>query len=1819
MRTEGVIRGRFGLKRGLLIRYSTLFACAFAFSAADGAPLQSARVSQVIRDVSLLRSNAAASPASLNDEVRLGMAVRTGGQSRAELTFGDLTITRLGENTIFSLNEGTRQLHVEHGSVLLEVPPGAASVKIISSVATAGVSGGTAMFGTGPPAKFMVLEGVGTFYPAGHPQEAVTLHGGEMVTLSADGRLVTAKFDVKAVMETSHLVIDFPDLANLPLILQVIDEQQTTQLTPGTTQPPLKDLVDVISVNTTSNPNITGTPGPSASPLPSASPSPTPPPSKFGPLPTITSPNPYVITSGTQINTDPSITTNGATDFGKIYRGPALDGSEFDYLFGSTNSFDTTIGTFFNGNGNGVPVAVFKFSHLELIGDPTITIPSGATTFLGLVSVGDVTSGAPGGTLTFAGLDRLFIATQDGSITLGPEIAFSGISHVTFYARGTGSNLTLGSAISGADVVHLDSQGTVQINGDITASTEFRSFSGGDFLVGTGMITAQTIDIESLANVNVDSRQFPNVTGDVTFIAGGTLNAMLFPGSGGTSHFTGTSLTAQGNTINIQGTVNPTTFDLETADVSIVAGNGGIQAPTILFANGNSLLLQTTNGGDINIYGRLTPSNDNGGNVAVGTIDASGAFSAVADVTNVEDLTAGTSIMVGGTLASNNITGGTTIDVGGTLFATNVTAGGNITANGVGVITINAPTSILTAGSQGIFAEVTENGAAEQNTFNISSIVSPNGMDFSGNQYGGINGLSSGGLLTVNANTLTFDSATGIAFANFNGADAGSFSGGGPASGGDGGTFIVNAAGDITANNGSDISATTGNNVSGDNGFSGAGGTVKLVSTGGSVTVNDTIQVSSDDPIPGQTPPPPIRRSASGGTILLQSNLTSGTGITVGANGQLLSLLDANAPGPGGSITLSTMGAAIVVNGTIEADRGTITMDQNDPAGSTPTITIDGATIIAQTLNITSPGEVDIGLNNAVTLGVGAMAVSVDNSNGNISTGGNIILNPAGNLNTAAGVTLSVQNTNGTITNGGNITLTVGGNVVTTNGLSLILQNYDESANPAGNIGTGGNLSATVSGNVTAGYVDMFINNRGGGTIGSGGNLTLTVNGSLTTTGDAGFAIQTRFDNGSNNSIIGSTIGSAVMLEVSAASVNIGGSLANTVFNSGLPFSGISNRGSTIDGDATYEWNVPGGVSIGGTAPFMLLNDGGNNVASPVGGTIHGNALLQVVGGSLSASGFVDALSNVNPAVDAEINNKGGGVIDDNATINFNITGDITANNGTNAPGDAVFLISNEQNSNGLAGGSIGGAATITIGAADITAAGDFSAQIFNQRALNATGANGGSIGTNAAVNITGSDLSVGGELFLQIVNQNLGSGSGSGGSIGGNASINLTVSGDITTTGTDTNSSGTPGDMAFNIFNQGNNGNTVGGSITSDATVNIQTANISAANDFVAQIVNFNGGTIGGKAALTLNATGDVGTGGLLFFGLFNNPGAIESDASVDVSAASLTAGSTFEAFIENVGGTIGGNATVQVGTPLGLNADHLFVVIDSSSGGSVGGNETINMNISGTATVNNEATVQILGPDPTGSAAINFNGGAYQIGGTFFNTIDGNGTITFNNTDIHANVVQAGVFGANGSLIIGGSGSNTISADTILKLYAPGSNGLLKFIASVTLSSGTAMDLAANTITINPGVTVTIAGIGGAANVYTNNANYSGFGGINGSNGTFAGNGANNPQPLANAPTFGAAPGSFSSSSTTGVSNKTLSSGSVSSSVNAAGSAISVSNSGELLSLLNSSTAGAGGKITVSNKANRSRNSRGAKNVQSRAGVQKFPATVAALPRTQ
>ncbi|HZR05868.1 MAG TPA: FecR family protein [Candidatus Udaeobacter sp.] len=552
-------------------KFIVLFWPVCAASLVTAAEPEQARVSQVIQDVRLLEPHGAPRPAAVNDTVTQRMGVRTGTESRAELTFTDLTLTRLGANTIFSFKQGARELDLTSGAVLLEVPPKAPAVKVNTSAVTAAVTGGTALLATGPPTKFMVLEGTGTFYPAGHPERAVTVHGGEMMMMTADGRMTKPeKFDVKLVVETSRLIQDFPPLENLPLIMAVVNLQLAEQQLPGS-HSLARNLVDVISTtdqnananpvilvsNSTSSPTvppITPTPPPPPTPTPSP-PTPTPSPSgtptKFGTPSTIASPNPYVITSGTVITTDPSITTNGVTDQGKIYRGRSIDGPLSAWAFGSTSAFDTASG--FDdliGDGSG---AAFKFTALQLNGDPTIQTANGEIN-LGLIAVNSITSGGAGGVLTFEGIRGLLLATQNGPITLGPEISFSGLHDLTIYARGFSSDLTLGSDISTTSQVRLFAERDMLMTSSITTD-DLYAFVGRNISIdGEALIHAPTITLfagqdlhwsgqisdetafNSNGNVSISAAQMLDITNDLTIIRrnGGIssgLNVLLSAGT----------------------------------------------------------------------------------------------------------------------------------------------------------------------------------------------------------------------------------------------------------------------------------------------------------------------------------------------------------------------------------------------------------------------------------------------------------------------------------------------------------------------------------------------------------------------------------------------------------------------------------------------------------------------------------------------------------------------------------------------------------------------------------------------------------------------------------------------------------------------------------------------------------------------------------------------------------------------------------------------------------------------------------------------------------------------------------------------------------------------------------------------------------------------------------------------------------------------------------------------------------------------------------------------------------------------------------------
>jgi len=88
------------------------------------------------------------------------------------------------------------------------------------------------------------------------------------------------------------------------------------------------------------------------------------------------------------------------------------------------------------------------------------------------------------------------------------------------------------------------------------------------------------------------------------------------------------------------------------------------------------------------------------------------------------------------------------------------------------------------------------------------------------------------------------------------------------------------------------------------------------------------------------------------------------------------------------------------------------------------------------------------------------------------------------------------------------------------------------------------------------------------------------------------------------------------------------------------------------------------------------------------------------------------------------------------------------------------------------------------------------------------------------------------------------------------------------------------------------------------------------------------------------------------------------------------------------------------------------------------------------------------------------------------------------------------------------------------VLKLYAGGTNGTVNFIADVALN-GTGMKIiAGKTVNVFDGVTVTVGG-SNPANVYTDNANYTGSGGNGTLSGTFGGAGATTSD-FSSAPSF-------------------------------------------------------------------------------------------------
>jgi FecR protein len=520
------------MKKLLLFAGGALGVLALGVVSANGqggtaSVMKEARVTQLVKDVKLLSGQTEPRPATLSDTVRGDTAVRTGPESRAELTFGDLTIARLGANTIFSFNQGSRTVDLGNGAILLRVPKGSGGAKVQTAAVTAAITGTTVIVEYHPKsyAKYLVLEGSMRIYLKGTLGESVLMGPGQMMILNPKATRLSepVDFDLARLWKTSLFIQGFRPLQSEPLMAEV-KQTQLERKTAGElidtnlvifgrgtlvtlTDPQSSDVVDrktaAVTLPTptvppvpTPSPTIAPSPTPTIAPSPTPtiapSPTPRPTPSKFGTPPPIITSVPYPIDNGTTIQTDPAIARGGVTDLGKIYRNSTQDGSFSTWAFTATSPFDSTVGIDALYGAN-VPLAAFKFTALQLVGNPTISTANGGATNLALISVGPITTGTSGNAaFTFTGMENVLLATQNGSIDIsGPDITFQNIPRLYFYARGTGSNLTLGGmGVFGVSELRLLAENNVLVNAPVSVSN---GDSGGTvFGIAGGTLTVNS-------------------------------------------------------------------------------------------------------------------------------------------------------------------------------------------------------------------------------------------------------------------------------------------------------------------------------------------------------------------------------------------------------------------------------------------------------------------------------------------------------------------------------------------------------------------------------------------------------------------------------------------------------------------------------------------------------------------------------------------------------------------------------------------------------------------------------------------------------------------------------------------------------------------------------------------------------------------------------------------------------------------------------------------------------------------------------------------------------------------------------------------------------------------------------------------------------------------------------------------------------------------------------------------------------------------------------------------------------------------------------
>ena len=196
------------------------------------AALKQAEFTRVINDVKIVPESSAPVPAKVGDTVSGKTAVSTGVQSRAELRYPDKTLTRLGANSIFRMDQGSRTVEVEKGVILLQVPKQLGGAQVRTAAVTAAVTGTTLLveYTADGHIKIIVIEGEVDVFLNKNRKQFRTLTAGDLWLTRANDSTslpMPVKIDLKRLLRTSKLMNDseFPPLGNESQIQDALGAQ----------------------------------------------------------------------------------------------------------------------------------------------------------------------------------------------------------------------------------------------------------------------------------------------------------------------------------------------------------------------------------------------------------------------------------------------------------------------------------------------------------------------------------------------------------------------------------------------------------------------------------------------------------------------------------------------------------------------------------------------------------------------------------------------------------------------------------------------------------------------------------------------------------------------------------------------------------------------------------------------------------------------------------------------------------------------------------------------------------------------------------------------------------------------------------------------------------------------------------------------------------------------------------------------------------------------------------------------------------------------------------------------------------------------------------------------------------------------------------------------------------------------------------------------------------------------------------------------------------------------------------------------------------